>query len=66
MGVNIHVKPEQLPNIIQWKNAGFGDYVMGIEPANCYPEGRSKQREYGIEEISPQETKLQEICIEIL
>ncbi|MBN2883566.1 MAG: aldose 1-epimerase family protein [Clostridia bacterium] len=64
-GVKIYVKQDQLPNIIQWKNAGYGDYVMGIEPANCYPEGREKQREYGLEYISPMEKKIQEIIIEV-
>ena len=65
IGANIHVKPGQLPNIIQWKNAGHGDYVQGIEPANCWPEGRVKQREYGLAVIKPYETKVQEIYIEI-
>ena len=65
MGVNIHVKPEQLPKIIQWKTAAYGDYAQGIEPANCYPEGREKQKEYGLEFIGPFESKTQEIFIEI-
>ena len=66
MGVNIHMKPEQLPRIIQWKTAAFGDYAQGIEPANCYPEGREKQKEYGLEYIGPFETKTQEIYVEIV
>jgi len=66
MGVNIHVKPEQLPKIIQWKTAAYGDYAQGIEPANCYPEGREKQKEYGLEYIEPFETKTQEIYVEIV
>lgn len=65
MGVNIHVNPEQLPKIIQWKTAAFGDYAQGIEPANCYPEGREKQKEYGLEYIKPFEIKTQEIIVEI-
>ncbi len=64
-GVKILVKQDQLPDIIQWKTAGQGDYVMGIEPANCYPEGREKQKEYGLEYIGPMEKKVQEICIEV-
>lgn len=66
MGVNIHVKPEQLPKIIQWKTAAYGDYAQGIEPANCYPEGREMQKKYGLEYIGPFETKTQEIYIEIV
>ncbi len=66
LGINIHVKPEQLPKIIQWKTAAYGDYAQGIEPANCYPESREKQKEYGLEYIEPFETKSQEIYVEIV
>lgn len=64
-GVRIFVNAKQLPNIIQWKNAGFGDYVMGIEPANCFPEGREKQKEYGLQFIDSLESKIQEITVEV-
>lgn len=33
---------------IQWKMPGEGDYVLGLEPANCNGEGRAKAREDGI------------------
>ncbi len=66
MGVNININSNQLPKIIQWKSVGHGDYALGIEPANCYPEGREKQKEYGLDEIKPMEVKMQEICIEIV
>jgi len=66
MGVNININSDQLPKIIQWKSVGHGDYALGIEPANCYPEGREKQKEYGLDEIKPMEVKIQEICIEIV
>lgn len=36
-----------LPKLIQWKMPGMGVYVLGIEPANCYVEGRAKEREKG-------------------
>lgn len=65
-GVKIWVNPKQLPNFIQWKNPGYGDYVMGIESGNCYPEGRLKQKEYGLEYIEPMAVKTQEIVVEIL
>jgi hypothetical protein len=66
LGVNIKVDPRQLPNLIQWKNPGYGDYVLGIEPANCWPEGRLKQKEYGLEFIGPNEIKTQEVIVEII
>ncbi|MEI6158107.1 MAG: DUF4432 family protein, partial [Atribacterota bacterium] len=29
------------------KMLGESEYVLGMEPGNCYPEGRSKEREAG-------------------
>ena len=38
---------------------GVRDYVLGIEPGNCYPDGRSKVREDGnLEFINPNESKI--------
>lgn len=64
-GVRIWTDPYQLPNVVQWKNPGQGDYVMGIEPSNCYPEGREKQKEYGLDYIPPFESRRQDIEIEV-
>jgi len=36
---------KNLPRLVQWKMPGTGIYVLGIEPANCYVEGRAKERE---------------------
>lgn len=38
---------KNLPRLVQWKMPGAGVYVLGIEPANCYVEGRAKERERG-------------------
>lgn len=38
---------DTLPNLVQWKMAGAGMHVMGIEPANCWVEGRKFERERG-------------------
>jgi hypothetical protein len=64
--VRIWVDPKQLPNVVQWKNPGYGDYVMGIEPSNCYVEGREKQKEYGLDYIEPFGTRTQDICVELV
>jgi hypothetical protein len=34
----------QLPKFTEWKMMGQGTYVVGVEPANCYVEGRAKER----------------------
>lgn len=34
-----------LPNLVEWKQMSKGEYVLGLEPANCYPQGCSKNAE---------------------
>ena len=65
-GVKIWSKPDQLPNLVHWKNMGYGDYVMGLEPGNCFPEGREKQKEVGLETLEPMETAVQNLVVEIV
>jgi hypothetical protein len=46
-----------LPYLTQWKQLGFADYTIGLEPGNCIPEGRVRAREYGrLQMLSPGET----------
>ncbi len=53
IGVYIQYNKNQLKNLVQWKMFGQGVYVMGIEPANCHVEGRSRERERGTLEFLP-------------
>jgi hypothetical protein len=67
IGVYIKFNISQLPNLIQWKSMRSGDYVLGIEPANCLVEGRVKERERGtIKTIAPFETSEFDLEIGIL
>lgn len=38
---------QTLPRLVQWKMAGAGTHVLGIEPANCHVGGRKEERERG-------------------
>jgi hypothetical protein len=31
----------------QWKQLGYGAYVAGVEPANCFGQGRADDRSRG-------------------
>jgi len=46
-GLYLKYRKEELPRFIEWKMMGEGDYVVGIEPANCGVEGRNIDREKG-------------------
>ncbi len=46
------------PVLVEWKMMGDGDYVVGIEPANCQVSGRCAEREQGtLMILQPQETR---------
>jgi hypothetical protein len=43
----IRWRQAELPELIEWKQMGVVDYAAGVEPANCYPEGRAREAERG-------------------
>ncbi len=47
-GVVLSFNKEQLPEFTQWKMMGKKDYVLGLEPANCTPDGRDVLRKNGM------------------
>lgn len=47
LGAYIKYNTHELPRLIQWKSMKSGDYALGVEPANCFVEGRHKERQRG-------------------
>lgn len=49
LGVNMTISwsGDTLPILSQWRSMASGDYVLGLEPANCYIMGRRAERENG-------------------
>ena len=50
-GLKISYNTQELPFFTQWKMMGEYDYVMGLEPGNCLPDGRDVMRKKGMLEI---------------
>jgi len=48
LGIYLKYRQAELPCFTQWKMVCAGTYVTGLEPANCFVEGRDKDRERGI------------------
>ncbi len=48
VGVVFKYKKDELPYLTEWKQMGRRDYVLGIEPGNCYAISRSDKREKGL------------------
>jgi hypothetical protein len=67
MGIGIRFDKATLPNFVQWKYTNVGDYVTGMEPANCLAEGRIKQRQIGnLVMLKPGESKHYTVEINVL
>jgi hypothetical protein len=67
LGVAIHFNKNQLFNFTQWKQMGEGEYVMGMEPCNCYVGGRVDPRnEAVLEYVEPGEIRKFDLIVEIL
>jgi hypothetical protein len=57
MAMEVAWRKAELPYFTQWKMMGEQEYVMGLEPANCHPEGQTAEKENGtLKIISPDET----------
>jgi hypothetical protein len=46
-GACIVYNKNEFPVFNQWKQMGQGVYTVGLEPANCRPEGRARERARG-------------------
>ena len=67
LGVSLKFKKEQLGRMIEWKMVGEGEYVVGVEPANCLVMGRDTERKWGtLETLDPSETKQVDIELSVL
>lgn len=48
---------DTLPILAEWRSMASGDYVLGLEPTNCYIMGRKQERENGtLPALAPGET----------
>lgn len=43
-GAYVRYRRRELPRFVQWKMPGHGTYVAGLEPANCWVDGRDAER----------------------
>ncbi|NLX42061.1 MAG: aldose 1-epimerase family protein, partial [Chloroflexi bacterium] len=58
LGLYLRYRQDTLPRFTQWKMVGQGDYVTGLEPANCLVEGRDKERARGsLQFLEPGESR---------
>ncbi len=64
-GIKMTFDKRTLDWFIEWKMMGVGEYVLGLEPANCTPDGRKVMRENGtLKFIAPGEEYKTKITFE--
>lgn len=56
IALDVEYSKATLPYFTQWKMMGNQEYAMGLEPANCHPEGQAAERMRGsLKMIAPDE-----------
>lgn len=66
-GFYVQYNKRELPCFTEWKMMGAGDYVVGMEPANCLVEGRDKERKRGtLQFLQPGEVREYHLEIGVL
>jgi len=66
-GLHVRYRHDALPYLTQWKNTRHGQYVCGIEPGNCIPEGQNAARAAGrLQMIAPGEPREFSVNLRVL
>lgn len=66
-GLHVRYRHDALPYLTQWKNTRYGQYVCGIEPGNCIPEGQNAARNAGrLQTIAPGEMQKFSVNLRVL
>jgi len=56
LALEVAYRKAELPFFTQWKMMGEQEYVMGLEPANCHPDGQAAEKDKGtLKVIGPDE-----------
>lgn len=68
LGLMIKFKVSQFPYLLEWKSMGSGDYVLGMQPTNCYASGTAEEikRNGALPMIQPLEKKCFELEVTVL
>lgn len=63
-GLTITFDPKSLNYFTEWKMMGYRDYVLGLEPGNCHPDGRDMMRREGnLKFLQPGEAVTYEVTV---
>lgn len=64
LSARIAFSGQELPYLVQWKQMGEQEYVVGLEPGTYPPDGRAAARERGeLAYLAPQEKRSFHLCL---
>ncbi len=64
LGLGITFDTAVLDRLCQWKMMGRQDYVLGLEPGNCTPDGRTAMAEQGLRKtLKPGESQTYAVTV---
>lgn len=64
MGLEISFNAKELDGFVEWKMMGVRDYVLGLECANCYVDGRDVMHKNGmLKFLKPGEKKTYQVNV---
>lgn len=68
LGLMIKFKVSQFPYLLEWKSMGSGDYVLGMQPTNCFASGTAYELKVNgkLPTIAPMEKKKFELEVTVL
>jgi len=65
-GLSVNYNINELPEFTEWKLMKSGEYVLGLEPGNCNPDGRDVLRKQGkLKNLKPGEKITQTLIFKI-
>ena len=47
LGLGVSFRTDTLPKLLEWRSMGSTDYVLGLQPTNCFAAGRTFEEQNG-------------------
>ncbi len=67
LAVKVEFSGDELPYLVEWKQMGEQEYVVGLEPATYPPDGRAAARQRGeLLCLKPQEIRTHNLVVEVI
>lgn len=67
IGLGVSCKVAELPKLLEWKSMGSTDYVLGLQPTNCFAAGRDYEVLQGtLKTLGPQQSEDFDVTLTVI